>query len=173
MRLLASTLLLLLPLAAGDLSGRRAPSWALPDSRMYYHDVLDYRGKPLILEFMRTDCPHCQPVAATLEKLKARYGNKIAILHIVSPPDNTSTVASFVARTRDTSPFLFDSGQVAASYVNAKPGAMATSFDAPLLFFIDAQGQIRDDYQGEKAEALTVAQMSAVVDKLVAPATKK
>ena len=40
-----------------ELSNRRAPSFSLPDSAMRQHDILDYRGSWLLLDFMKTDCP--------------------------------------------------------------------------------------------------------------------
>ena len=48
-----------LSVSAQDLAGRRAPSFSLPDSKLVQHDILDYRGKWLIVDFMKTDCPHC------------------------------------------------------------------------------------------------------------------
>ena len=50
--------------------------------------MLDYRGKVLIIDVMKTDCPHCQSVSKLLERVKARYGDKVNILSIVNPPDN-------------------------------------------------------------------------------------
>jgi len=45
-------------LSAQPLSGRRAPSFSLPDSKLKQHDILDYRGKWLLLDFMQNDYPH-------------------------------------------------------------------------------------------------------------------
>ncbi len=176
MRLILVLLMSLLPLLGGNLTGRRAPSFALPDSRMFYHDILDYRGKVLVIEFMQTGCPHCITTSQTLEKLKARFGDKITILHVVNPPDNTASVSTFVARTKVSSPFLFDSGQVTASYLMLKPVAGQMAVDVPVLVFIDAQGIVRADYQGEAAAHLTVEQMAADVQKAMAggaPPAKK
>ena len=46
------------PLFAADFS-RRAPGFSLPDVNTEQHDLADYRGKVVILEFMQTTCPHC------------------------------------------------------------------------------------------------------------------
>jgi hypothetical protein len=46
---------------AGPLAGRRVASFTLPDSQGRYHDVLDYRGRLLLIDIMKTDCPHCIP----------------------------------------------------------------------------------------------------------------
>ena len=58
--LFAAFALLPAALSAGPLSGRRAPGFALPEVVTFnYHDLYDYRGKVVVLEFMRSDCPAC------------------------------------------------------------------------------------------------------------------
>src|SRR5450432_2126827 len=85
-------------LAAGQgLSGRRAPSFALPDTALKSYDILDYRGRWLVIDYMKTDRPAAKPLSKELDQLKARLGAKVAILTIVLPPDNTATVAKYVS----------------------------------------------------------------------------
>jgi peroxiredoxin len=140
---------MLLP-AQGQLSGRRAPSFALPDSSMKQHDILDYRGRWLLVDYMRTDCPHCKALTKTLEQLKARLGPKVAILSVVVPPDNTATVAKYIAEMKTTIPILFDSGQTAMWYFKATP--QHPSFDSPHLFAINPQGMIARDWSQVEVE---------------------
>jgi peroxiredoxin len=92
-------------LSAGPLSGRRIPSFTLPDSNANYHDILDYRGKVVLVEVMQTQ----------LEKVQEKYGSKVPILSIVVPPDNSDSVKQFAARYHIRYPILFDCGQVTAS----------------------------------------------------------
>ena len=40
--------------AAGELSNRRAPGFSLPDSNINYHDLGDYRGKVVLVDFIKT-----------------------------------------------------------------------------------------------------------------------
>src|SRR5690349_19963841 len=108
-------------LASGELSGRRAPGFSLPDMRCQQHDPQDYRGRILIVDLMKTDCPHCAALAETLEKVKTTYGEKVAVLSIVVPPDTQTTVGAFITGHKLTYPVLFDCGQVTASYVKATP----------------------------------------------------
>ena len=145
------TLFLALTLAAPvahaqfSLSNRRAPSFSLSDSNMQQHDILDFRGKWLLLDFMRTDCPHCKMLSKVLEAVKIRYAGKVALLSIVlSPPENASTVDKYIAENRVTSPIVFDMGQVAISYFRATPAH--PSFDTPHLFAIDPNGLIVHDW---------------------------
>src|SRR5262245_3995232 len=104
-------------LGAGELSNRRAPGFALPESATKMHDPQDYRGKVLIIDFMQVGCPHCAKFSGILEQAKAKYGAKIAILSIVNPPSDQKGVASFIAQNKVTTPILFDCGQVAYSYL--------------------------------------------------------
>src|ERR1700730_5988083 len=88
------------PLAAQTHSGRRAPSCSLPDSPTAQHDLLDYRGKWLLIDFMKTDCPHCMALSKVMEQIHTQFGDKVALLSVViAPPDNQQTVAKYVAQT--------------------------------------------------------------------------
>jgi len=137
-------------LPAQGLSGRRAPSFSLPDSSLTQHDILDYRGRWLLIDFMMTNCPHCKALTKTLEIFKARHGATVAVLSIVVPPDNMQTVSGYIKENKVTGPILFDSSQVAASYFKATPAN--PSFDTPHLFAIDPKGMIAKDWSQASAE---------------------
>src|SRR5689334_17466218 len=99
-------------LSAQGLSNRRAPSFSLPDSALQQHDILDYRGNWLLLAFIHSECPVCVQLSTKLDGVKKKYGAKVAVLSIVTPPENQTTVAKYLAQSKSTSPILFDSGQV-------------------------------------------------------------
>ncbi len=119
---------------------RRAPGFALPDSHMQVHDLYDFRGKPVVLEFMQTTCPHCAAFVPVLQRIQQRYGDKVAILSVANPPDNLQTVNQFIAGHKITYPVLFDMGQAAFSYV------LTPQFDLPQVYLIDANGMISVHY---------------------------
>ena len=127
---------------AGELSGRRAPGFSLPDSAGKQHDPLDYRGKVLIVDFMQVTCEHCVKFSAILEQARIRYGDKIAVLSIVNPPSEQKGVADYIAKGKIKSPILFDCGQVSYSYL--KP--TSPNIIIPHVFLIDADGMIRNDF---------------------------
>jgi len=151
-----------------SLSGRRAPSFALPDSSLKPYDILDYRGRWLLLEFMKTDCPHCKALTQVLEQLKPKLGAKTAVLAVVVPPENTATVAKYITETKTTTPILFDSGQAAMWYFNATP--TRPSYDAPHLFAINPQGMIVRDWN---QSAVETPQFPAELQTLIAGAPAK
>ena len=156
--------------AQGYYSNRRAPSFNLPDSKFNRYDILDYRGRWLLVDFMRTDCPHCKSLSSVLEKVKARYGAKVAVLSVVlTPPDTQDTVAKYIAELKLTSPMVFDiAGQVATAFFNATPAR--PSFDTPHLFVINPEGKIVNDWGHSEAnhEIIEGNGLFAQLDKLFA-----
>ena len=139
MRTFVVSLLCALALSAAE-PGQRAPGFALMDSKGDLHDLYDYRGKPVIVEFMQTTCPHCAAFAGTLEKVQAKYGNKIGVVAIANPPDNPNSVNAFIKGHFIGYPVLFDMGQAAYSYVRKQ------QFDLPQVYLIDANGIIFNRY---------------------------
>lgn len=162
----------------GQLTGRRAPSFSLPDSAtLAQHDILDYRGKWLLLDFMKTDCPKCRAAAGVMKQVQAQFGGKLAELAIViSPPENQGTVNKFLKESGANFPILFDQGQVAVGYFKATPER--DSFDTPHIFVIDPQGNIVKDWEEGNPAVQSAAAMSAALNQLMgvkppAPAAPK
>jgi peroxiredoxin len=121
-------------------ASRRAPGFSLADSKAQQHDLADYRGRPVILEFIQTTCPICNAFASVLAQVQQKYGDRVAVLTIVNPPDDPPKVAAYTASHKITYPILFDCGQVAYSYLRMP------SFDVPHVYLIDANGAIREDF---------------------------
>jgi len=157
-------------LSAQGLINRRAPSFSLPDSSMQQHDLLDYRGSWLLLDFMKTDCPVCKQLSVKLEGVKKKYGAKVAVLSIViTPPETQTTVGKYIAETKISSTIVFDLSQVAISYFKATPQAPA--FDTPHLFAINPAGMIVKDWGQNGVES---AGFLGELDQLIAgPPAKK
>ncbi len=164
MRALTLLLLSVFAITAGDLSNRRAPGFSLPDVELAQHDLYDLRGKVVLLEVMKTDCPLCGAMADVLEQMKQKYGAKLAVLSIALPPDNQITVRNFVGRHKLTYPILFDCGQVTSSYLKVSPAR--PRIELPHLFVIDREGMIREDWGSENA-VRTPAELSVEIDKLL------
>ena len=119
---------------------RRAPGFCLIDTSGNWQDLADYRGRPVLVEFMQTTCPHCATFSTVLNNLKVKYGDRLAILAIANPPDNPQTMMQFAKGHNLTYPMLFDQGQAAASYVRSP------SVDLPTVYLIDANGMIRNSW---------------------------
>jgi thiol-disulfide isomerase/thioredoxin len=155
--------------ASGELSDRRAPGFALPDAAYeHYYDLQDYAGKVIIIDIMSTRCAHCLLAATTLEQVKERYGDKVAILEVVLPPDNQASISKFIQTNKVTVPVICDMGQMTASYFKATPATMQ-NIEVPHLFLVDRHGMIRNDFAYEESTRAVFegAALFAEIDKLM------
>lgn len=154
--------------ASNELSNRRAPGFALPDLNYnHFYDLQDYRGKVLVIDFMKTSCPHCMLLTTTLEAVKQKYGDKIGILEVVLPPDSAATVSEYISKHKVTVPIVFDQGQMTVSYFNARPDR--ANIDVPHIFIVDKNGMIRADfsYNDENRTIFEGPGLYPVIDKLL------
>jgi thiol-disulfide isomerase/thioredoxin len=121
---------------------RRAPGFALSDGITgQFRDLNDYRGKTVVLEFMKTSCPHCAAFTDILTQVQQKYGDRVAVISVVNiPTDNPTTVKEYVMGHKLSYPILLDQGQMEYSYVQ-KPNV-----DLPHLYLIDANGYIRGEF---------------------------
>lgn len=155
------------PLFAQGLINRRAPSFSLPDSSYVQHDILDYRGKWLLVSFMLTsgeNCPTCKDLVKKLDAIQTKHAARLNVLGIVqTPQDNQETVKRFVAETKTRIPIVFDYSIVGIAYFKATPQRPA--MDMPHVFAVDPSGIIVKDWtQGMLASPA----FATDVDKLVA-----
>jgi peroxiredoxin len=146
--------------------GRRAPGFSLMDvTKLQQHDLQDYRGKVVLIDIMRTDCPHCQELTKTLEAVGAKYGDKIQILSVVNPPDNQTSVKKYIADHKVTNPILFDCGQMAVSYLQVGPNNPTVS--VPHLVVVDKSGMIRKELSEKVGGGLSMKNITEAIDPLV------
>jgi peroxiredoxin len=164
MRTLLSLLLCAAALLAGEQAGRRAPGFALPDSNMRFHDLADYRGKIVILEFMQTDCAHCAEFAPALNQVQKQYGDKVQILAVAfAGHDDAAKTDRYAAAHDILYPILFDQGQMEYSYVRKN------TVENPCVFLIDGNGVIRNDFEyGLLTKSVFEGKgLSAEIDKIL------
>ena len=169
MRLVSTALVTALALCgAGDYSNRRAPGFSLADSHYQQHDPQDYRGKVLIVDIVSTHCLACLRLTDLLVQAKSKYGENLAIISVVTMPDNQNTADLFAKEHKVTWPIVFDSGQMIASYLRVTPSNPQIHF--PHLFLIDGDGMIRNDFEGTDEKAMSFDGLTAEIDKLLKPA---
>jgi peroxiredoxin len=142
---------------------RRAPGFALMDSGGVWHDLADYRGKPVLLAMIQTTCPHCAAFAETLQRTQEKYGDRIAIIAVVVPPDTPDKAKDFVAGHKITYPIVFDMGQMCMSYVRSP------DLKFPRLYIIDGSGMIRadDEYSPVTREVFEGNGLGPILDRML------
>ncbi len=131
-----------------EFSNRRAPGFSLADSKFQQHDPQDYRGKVVIIDFMQTSCSVCMKLADELVQVKAKYGDKVAILSVTTLPDNFEKADKFASEHKIPWPVLFDSGQVMMSYLKVTPANPQVHF--PHLFIVDGTGMSSLRFRGRR-----------------------
>lgn len=153
-------------------TARRAPGFALPDVNLQYHDLQDYRGKVVVVDFIQTTCPHCQQLTGVLEKLKAKYAGRLVVLSVVNPPDNQTTVRNYMGTYKVTSPMLFDCGQMTASYLRVTPEN--PRINLPHVTIVDGTGMIRHDleYKETNKAQFEEAGLTAMLEGVMGAAAK-
>ena len=162
------TILLCAAACVATAADRRAPGFDLMDGKGAWHDLADYRGKPVLLALIQTTCPHCAAFAENLQRAQEKYGDKIAIIAVVVPPDNPAKANDFVDGHKITYPIVFDMGQVCLSYVRTP------TLQFPRLYIIDGSGTIVSDNEFSPLTAAIFEGngISPVVDHLLAAPKK-
>jgi peroxiredoxin len=121
-----------------------APDFTLTSTDGALVRLSDYRGRPVLLDFMDTDCRFCQEeTASVLVPLHAVYGDRVVFISVdvgfVGPPDTVAEVRAFKAIQGATWTYVMDDGTVARKY-----GVTGT----PTTFVLDPNLEIRFTFQG-------------------------
>ena len=140
MRLFWTLLICAAGLAAEDLN-RPMQRFQLPDTTGRDHDSIDWKGKPMVIEFMATACPHCIAFSSVLKQVQEKYKDRVVVLAMVNPPTTPAQAAQFVQDHKITYPILLDAGKAAYAYIRK------LEFNLPYVFLIDSSGMIREAFE--------------------------
>jgi len=106
-----------------------------------------YKGHPVVLAFILTTCSHCQMTVGVLSKLQNEYGPRgLQVVASAIEADSQSHVSLFIKNFAPTFPVGYNTG-AEASAVLQPTGKMPMM---PLLGFIDKQGFLRAQHEGEE-----------------------
>ena len=134
-------------------SNRTAPDFKLKDGNGVLHNLTDYRGKPVVLDFWATWCKPCVQAMPELAKVYEQYKDKVHFISI-SSDDKIEKMNEYVEEKGYEWTFLFagDHGKIKSDY---------EAYAIPRLVLIDAEGNVVDfdvDYPHE---------LPAMIDKLL------
>ena len=141
--------LLVLTLAATALA---APRPARPfegvshDGRRVSLEAL--KGKPALLMFFSTDCPHCQRAAMVIDPIYRslrQRGFEVVGLSL-NPTDNRG-LREFSQRFQASFPLTLSSRQ---EFSRISGVSIMTRIYYPYLLFLDRDGMIREEHQGSE-----------------------
>jgi thiol-disulfide isomerase/thioredoxin len=106
------------PLQAAERPLPAAPHFSLPDLEGRSRSLAEFLGKkPVLLEFMDLDCPHCLEMAPILTRLHDAYGTRVQFLTVAfDSRRNTRRVRAFAEHHRHGWPYLMGSQDVVRVY---------------------------------------------------------
>ena len=146
--LAASTVMALAaaPLSAMDLP-RKSPPLSIEMNGGKPLQIQSYKGKVVLLAFILTTCPHCQHTTAILKQLQTEYGPRgLQVVEAAIDQGAEAMVPGFLMRFGPNFPVGFTTYDKAAEYLQHNPNLI---LHVPALVFIDRQGIIRAEYEGD------------------------
>src|ERR1700678_3581182 len=134
-------------------------------------ELSQYRGKPVVLAFILTTCPHCQFTTGLLVKLQTEFVAKgLQVIECAVNDGAAADVPNFIQRFHPNFPVGYSTDQMGVLSFLQHPEAAVPHM--PMLAFIDRHGIIRDQYQGIDAllsdDAKQEANLRTEIEKLVA-----
>ncbi|MCB1019882.1 MAG: TlpA family protein disulfide reductase [Acidobacteria bacterium] len=108
--------------------------------------LADYKGKPVVVFFFSTDCPHCQRAAAQMAPLYPELKKKgIEILGLAMNPTAKTNLNGFIKNHSVAFPTGVSSDKQFRGFANL---TVMQNFYYPYMLFVDPAGQIREEHQG-------------------------
>ncbi len=117
--------------------GYTAPDFSLLDIHDKTHNLSDYRGRVVLLNFWATWCGPCRIEMPSLQALYEDYGrDKFEVLAVAADVDGKPQVAPFINRLRLTFPALIDADARVQEryYVNAFPMTYVLDKDGVVVY---------------------------------------
>jgi peroxiredoxin len=136
------------PLAGATLP-RLAPDFTINLTNGRQLQLSQYRGKVVVLAFILTTCSHCQRTTGYLNKLQAELGPRgLQVVESAIEENARGNVAGFVQQFQTQYPVGYNTNTVQVLDFLQHPTMMIPHM--PLLAFIDRQGVIRAQHEGNE-----------------------
>lgn len=137
-----------------------------------------YKGKPVVLEFFSTVCPHCQKSAEGLEKAMRAYAAKgVQVISVTTDENQRKDFQEFRKKYGATYPMGSVGNQEAYRFFGL---SVMRPFYVPTFAFIDKAGVIRERFIGgliqnnpNAGPAAEYAELTKHIDALLKPAPVK
>lgn len=107
----------------------------------------EFRGKALAVEFLLTDCPHCQETAKILEMLQREYRARgLQAIAVAFNPDGPARLPELVKKLSLSFPAGTASQLSVFQYLQL---SFMKQYSVPFLAFVDGSGVIRAQFTGD------------------------
>lgn len=115
-----------------------APGFELPDLQGVPHNLGDFRGRIVIINFWSAECPHSERTDQYLLPFLENWDGEVVLLPVASNRNESVQMVADAAEVRRVPQVLIDSEHVVADLY----GALTT----PHVFVLDREGILR--YRG-------------------------
>jgi thiol-disulfide isomerase/thioredoxin len=116
-------------------AGEPTPPLALVDVHGKAHDLRDYRGMVVLVNFWATWCPPCREEIPSMQRLKAKFAGKPFVILAVDMGESGASVKAFLKEVRLDAVMLLD--------IDGEALKKWKVFAFPTSFVVDPQGKIR------------------------------
>ena len=149
---------------------RKSPELAISLSDGKQVLVSQYLGKVVVVAFILTWCSHCQKTIGYLIKDQNAYGARgLQVLASAIEDVAKTNLPAFVRQFNPPFPVGFDNQTVAINWLEHPPMLIP---HMPILAFIDRQGVIRAQYEGDDkffSEEQQEKNLSDKIEELLKP----
>jgi len=114
------------------------PDFELPDLQGIPHQLSDYRGKIVIINFWSAECPHSERTDRSTMECLVQWGEAVVMLSIAANRNESIQMLEEAAKTRRLPTVLIDAEHVVADVYAAQT--------TPHVFVVDREGILR--YRG-------------------------
>lgn len=123
--------------------GQRAPDFTTTDINNTTFHLAAMKGKPILLEFMRTTCHYCVDEASILSQLYSTHGTHVEFVSVSIDPttDTTSVLSTFAADYNSPWTWIRDTGNPPVWQTYGVSGT-------PTTFLLDSSGVIKNRFGG-------------------------
>ena len=136
------------PLAGANLP-RPAPDFTINLANGKQIQLSQYRGKVVLLAFILTTCSHCQRTTGYLNKLQGEFGPRgFQVIESAIEENARSNVPAFAQQYQTPFPVGYNTNTLQVLDFLQHPTMMIPHM--PLLAFIDRQGVIRAQHEGNE-----------------------
>lgn len=123
--------------------GDKAPNFSLYDLDGELHELTDYLGKPVVINFWGSFCPPCVREMPLIQDKYEQYEETGLVILGINLDESIVTINNFTKGMNLTFPILLDKNVVRKQY---------GVYNYPTTLFIDADGVIRQKIEGEMTE---------------------
>ncbi|EFM09815.1 alkyl hydroperoxide reductase/ Thiol specific antioxidant/ Mal allergen [Paenibacillus curdlanolyticus YK9] len=124
--------------------GGQAPNFTLLDLKGQSHQLSDYKGKAVVVNFWGSFCPPCVKEMPEFQRQYDKWGDKSLNILAVNLSEDDLTVQTFVGERNLSYPILRDANRV----IERKYGLE----QYPTTFFVKPDGTIMDIFVGGMTE---------------------